>query len=171
MPNFEDANDGTYAGLRAPGKFQVSRRFSKEDPSEPDRRYAYQVFDSDGEVVFESEDGWETILRETSTRQQLKAVFFEHDRHVSSLAIQRFNANGKPLDSTRTVILNGDEIKALRDFLTKIELVDLVGEDGIRLSGEASRELLSGHQLSHDVLRERMATSSSSFGRMSRLPM
>lgn len=78
MPNFEDANDGTYAGLRAPAKFQVSRRFSKEDPSEPDRRYAYQVFDSNDEVIFESEDGWETILRETSTRQQLKAVFFEH---------------------------------------------------------------------------------------------
>ena len=115
------------------------------------------MFDSDDDVIFESVDGWETVLRETRTRQQLKAVFFETVRHVSSLAIQRFNANGRPIGNKGTVILGGAEIKALRDFLTKIELVDLLGENGIRLSAEASRELLAGHHLSYDILRERMA--------------
>lgn len=156
VPSFEDDQDEGYARLRAPGRFQVSRRFKKDDPAVPDQRFAYQVFDSNEDVLFESEDGWETVLRETATRQQLKALFFENGRHVSSLAIQRFNSEGKPINRSQTLLLRGEEVKALRDFLVKIELVDLVGEDGTRLSAAASRELLAGHQLSHEVLRERM---------------
>src|SRR5689334_3549870 len=131
VPAFEDSSDGTYAVGRVPGRFQVSRRFKKEYPTEPDRRYAYEVFDSEDDIVFSSEDGWETVLRETSTRQQLKAIFFETNRHVSSLAFQRFNANGKPIQNRQTLLLNGNEVRVLRDFLTRIELVDLVGEEGV----------------------------------------
>lgn len=43
----------------------------------------------------------------------------------------------------------------LRDFLAKIELVDLVGPQGVRISPDAARELLQGHQLPYELLRER----------------
>lgn len=157
VPTFEDSDDGTYAVGRVPGRFQVSRRFKKHDPTEPDRRYAYEVFDSDDDVVFFSEDGWETVLRETPTRQQLKAIFFEMGRHVSSLAFQRFNSSGKPIHNRQTLLLTGGEVKVLRDFLTRIELVDLVGEEGVKISAEAARALLAGHELPHELLRERHA--------------
>jgi hypothetical protein len=155
VPTFEDAHDGTYAVGRIPGRFQVSRRFKKDDPDQPDRRYAYEVFDSEEHVVFSSDEGWETVLRETPTRQQLKAVFFETGRHVSSLAFQRFSASGKPIQNRQTLLLSGAEVKILRDFLTRVELVDLVGDEGVRISAEAARELLAGHELPHELLRER----------------
>jgi hypothetical protein len=155
VPTFEDSDDGIYALGRMPGRFQVSRRFKKGDPAEPDRRYAYEVFDSEDDVVFSSEDGWETVLRDTPTRQQLKAIFFETGRHVSSLAFQRFNSSGKPIQSRQTLLLTGNEVKVLRDFLTRIELADLVGEEGVKISADAARELLAGHELPHELLRER----------------
>ncbi len=155
MPSLEDADDRSYAALRTPGRFQVSKRFKKTDPAEPSKRYAYEVYDTRGDVSFDSEDGWEVALRTTTSRQQLKAVFFEVGRGVPYLAFQRFTPTGKPINDKKTLVLNHEEIAILRDFLARIELVDLVGTDGVRISAEAGRQLLEGRRLPADLLRER----------------
>lgn len=105
--------------------------------------------------MFASEDGWELQLRSTPSRQQLKAVFFEASRAVPYLAFQRFTAHGKPVADKKTLILNQEEIAILRDFLTKIESVDLLDRDGVRISAEAGRQLLEGRRLPADLLRDR----------------
>lgn len=76
MPSFEDADDGAYTASRVPGRFRVSKQFQTSDPSEPSRRFAYEVYDTDGEVIFDSEHGWEVTLRSTPSRQQMKAGAF-----------------------------------------------------------------------------------------------
>ena len=99
MPHLEDDRDGEYAKGRQLRRFYVSRRFQREGPdgvpSGEFSRFAYQVFDADSDVVFASDNGWEILLRETPTRQQLKALFFEDDRRIETLAFQRFDAQGE----------------------------------------------------------------------------
>jgi hypothetical protein len=140
MPNLEDASEGDYALGRRPGRFYVSRRFPQGGPNAdvPNPlpcRFAYQVVDNEGEVVFESEDGWEVVLRETPTRQQLRALFFEDDRQVQYLTFQRFNAKGDQLNQ-ESFHLSAAETKVLRTFLSLIEsdALELAeGPEGVRL--------------------------------------
>jgi hypothetical protein len=103
MPRLEDDRDGVFAIARVPGRFYVSRRFphggANTDIVDPRIcRFAYQVIDENGEIAFENENGWEVVIRETGTRQQLKALFFEDDRSVQYLSFQRFNAAGERLN-------------------------------------------------------------------------
>lgn len=140
MPRLEDDREGAFATARVPGRFYVSRRFpqggSDTDVVDPRMcRFAYQVIDENGEVRFESDNGWEIVVRETPTRQQLKALFFEDDRSVQSMAFQRFNAAGEQLNR-ESFVLSGSEIGALASFLGLIrsQALDLAESDeGVRL--------------------------------------
>lgn len=160
MPKLEDDQEARFASRRRPGRFYVSRRFGfgGEELSEGARpaRFAFQVFDSSGDVIFENEDGWELVLRETSTRQQVKALFFEDSRRIEHLAFQRFDAGGKRIHRDYFV-LHGDEIVDLGAFLSlilapSVELVE--GEEGTRLSRSIVARLLED-QTTHRELYER----------------
>jgi Domain of unknown function (DUF4263) len=124
MAHLEDDRDGHWAMRRVPGRFYVSQRFSHRlpDGSESDRvcRFAYQVFDASGEVIFENQNGWEVVLRETPSRQQLKALFFQDDRGIERIAFQRFDRAGKRIvrESFR---LEGPEVQELGAFLGLIQ--------------------------------------------------
>ena len=165
VARFEDTDDGFHAANRVPGRFQVSKRFAKAQPDSPDQRFAYEVFDGNGEITFESDTGWVCTLRETDSRQQLKAVFFEDGRGISSLAFQRFLKDGRPMADAKTLLLEGDQIHRLRDFLAKIETVELDGEFGVRFSAEASEQLLEGRRLQPAFSRGESPKSSSFFSR------
>ena len=82
---------------RVPGRFYVSKRFPYGSglglTDGAASRFAYQVFDSKGTVAFEGQ-GFECILRETATRQQIKALFFEDMRRIEYLVLQRFIIEG-----------------------------------------------------------------------------
>jgi hypothetical protein len=140
MPRLEDDRDGAFAIARVPGRFYVSRRFPQGgiDTEIVDPRFcrfAYQVIDQNGEVVFESDSGWEIVLRGTPTRQQLKALFFEDDRSVQYMSFQRFNAAGNRLNR-ESFLLSGPEVGALTSFLGLIrsQALDLAeSDDGVRL--------------------------------------
>jgi hypothetical protein len=113
------------------------------------------VFDADDEVIFSSESGWECTLIETPTRQQLKAVFFEDSRGVTHLAFQRFLRDGRPMKDKKTLHLSQREVQVLKDFLSKIEVVELVGDSGVRFTAEAAQQLLEGQSLPLSLLTER----------------
>lgn len=158
MPEFEDDEEGAWAAGRVPDRFYVSKRFPKGSSEALGQRFAYEVTDRvTSEVVFSSEDGWEVVLGETPTRQQLKALFWESNRGVGHLAFQRFNVNGKPIHNKKTLLLGRQELNGLMGFLGKIEAVELHGVDGARFSPEAARQLLEGFDLPVDLLRERSA--------------
>jgi Domain of unknown function (DUF4263) len=160
MPNLEDDQDGAFALRRVPGRFYVSRRFPQggEDSGIVDPkicRFAYQVVDEHGEVVFESEQGWEVILRDTPTRQQLKALFFEDDRSVQYMSFQRFNSVGERL-RRESFILSGREVEVLASFLGLIrsESLDLAERDGgIRLLPEGVDALLTDDTARIEIFR------------------
>lgn len=140
MPRLDDDRDGEFALARVPRRFYVSRRFPQggADTKIADPRvcrFAYQVLDEEAEVVFENQDGWETVLRETPTRQQLKALFFEDDRSLQHLSFQRFNAAGERMNR-ESFVLSGEEIESLASFLglVRSQALDLAENDeGIRL--------------------------------------
>lgn len=155
MAHVEDSRDAGYAANRVPGRFYVSKRFPPE-PGVGHRRFAYEVFDSEGDAAFYSENCWECVLRETPSRQQLKAIFFESPRGVQTLALQRFTRNGSAVKDRKTVHLTAEEVATLRDFLVKIETATLTGEEGVRFSKEAAAQLLEGKALPAGLLGERI---------------
>ncbi len=160
MPRLEDDRDGAFALGRVPGRFYVSRRFPQggadSEIAEPKIcRFAYQVVDENGEVVFESEKGWEIVLRETPTRQQLKALFFEDSRSVEYMSFQRFNAAGQRL-GRESFVLSGQEVRALSSYLGLIrsQALDLAeSEEGIRLLPDGVDALLADDGARLEVFR------------------
>jgi hypothetical protein len=73
MPNLEDDRESMYAMGRHPGRFYVSGRFPQGGADHaaetapgvelPICRFAYQVVDEEGEIIFERDQGWEIIER------------------------------------------------------------------------------------------------------------
>jgi hypothetical protein len=77
----------------------------------------------------------EIVLRETPSRQQLKALFFEDTREIRTLTFQRFNSSGTHLDK-ESFTLFGNEVAGLRIFLSLISSESLGldhNEEGVRL--------------------------------------
>ena len=151
MASIEEDPDGPYALGRLPRYFYVSRRFKDRDADPGDTvprwcRFAYQVTDDNGELLFESDTGWEITLRETPTvRQQIKALFFEDDRSVKWISFQRFNADGKRLKG-ESFTLHAKETDFLTSFVGLIQACELdlaETEKGIRLLPEGIDALLS----------------------------
>jgi Domain of unknown function (DUF4263) len=150
MSRLTNPQEEVYARLRVPGYFYVSQRFPEGGASHPSGsgrtcRFAYQVVDSTGEVQFESDKGWELVLRETPSRQQIKALFFEDTRHVQHLAIQRFSGKGAPLGG-QVATFEAHEVSELASFLALVRssVLDLAEhKDGIRLLPGGIEELLA----------------------------
>ena len=160
MPHLEDDRDGYWAAKRVPGRFYVSQRFPYQQPDGstlPGRlcRFAYQVFDANGEVVFEGSNGWEIVLRETPTRQQLKALFFEDDSGIERIAFQRFDSDGNRIvrESFR---LEGHEVQELAAFLALVRSnqLDLAERrEGTRLLPSGIDALLTDDSTRLEVFR------------------
>lgn len=160
MAHLEDDKEAFYAKGRRPERFYVSRRFQEggEEASSdaPWHRFAYQVCDESDEVLFESEDGWSLVVRETPiARQQLKALFFEDSRRIAHLVFQRFQADGRARSGERFT-LSGKEITNFAAFLalvsSSVQFVE--GDEGVRLGPQAIRELLKEGTALQDVYEE-----------------
>lgn len=160
MPHLEDDRDGYWAARRVPGRFYVSQRFPYQQPDGstlPGRlcRFAYQVFDADGDVAFEGSNGWEVVLRETATRQQLKALFFEDDRGIERIAFQRFDSDGKRM-ARESFRLEGHEVQELAAFLALVRSTELdLAEqpEGTRLLPSGIDALLADDSTRVEVFR------------------
>jgi hypothetical protein len=82
-------------------------------------RIASKVIDGSDRYAFAKEKG-EVLLRRTEGgRQELVAKFFEDDREINVLTIQRFETSGSP--HKISVSLVGMEIIKLLDFLVNIK--------------------------------------------------
>jgi hypothetical protein len=145
---FGEDQESASARGRSSRRFYYSRRFkfvgtydaAGEVRLGQPTRFAYQVIDPDECVRLEDDAGQMVIIRETPARQQIKALFFQIDRHVHQLLLQRFNRHGRPLQDVFS--LRGEEITTLRNFLSLIELVDLSQDEGSRLDQRTVREAL-----------------------------
>lgn len=146
----EERDEADAALGRVPGRFYMSRRFSCQHCAEGDtdphhhQRFAYQVFDEGGETVFASDRGWDWVVRETATRQQLRATLYEDSRQISMLSFQRFSKDGRSRNNER-FNLAGPEIVELRAFLQLIDQVKISTDavNGMRLSPEEISGILA----------------------------
>lgn len=80
MTEITDDRDGEFAMARVPGRTYVCRCFAYAGfgPGDPldgvAARFGYTVLDQTGDAEFSSDGGWELVLRDTPTRQQLKVT-------------------------------------------------------------------------------------------------
>lgn len=134
-----DDREGQFAKGRMPDRFYISKRFPLPDTGRYEglaSRLAWQVNDASEDLVGLDGDGFEVVLRETPTRQQLRVLFLEESRVLQRITFQRFATNGSRIDR-ETFTLKGDEIGRLLLFF------QLIGERGLPLDSSSE-----GHRLS-----------------------
>ena len=154
MAEEDETAEEIYARNRIPDRFYVSRRFAlgstiEESKTSDDQarfcRFAYSVVDAEGEIVFDNADGWEVVLRQTPSRQQIKALFFEDSRSIDHLVFQRFSSAGNPMRGSQFA-LRADEVRFLKTFLSLVEsqALDLAdGAEGLILLPDGVDQILS----------------------------
>jgi hypothetical protein len=102
-----------------------------------------RYFDSDARDEFAVIDGELVIARKPGYRQEILAIFYEDDRKIKRLTIQRFEtATGEPVKHSFT--FRGDEIEQFDKALQALRIIDL--------------ELDESHRLDDELLDARFAT-------------
>jgi len=151
MSDIQDEHDAYFAYRRPLGRIAVSRRFpflgfdNDKQLAGTASRFAYTVFEDDIDTEFASEDGWELVVRETPTRQQLKVLFFEDSRRVIQIAFQRFREQRQIARESFT--LRGEEAEQLIAFFDLLRDRGLIlGDDGdgVRFTRELAGQVLEG---------------------------
>lgn len=145
------ADDVDYHKNKRPDKTYISKSLAFSRQSDRRIRLASKVMDSVAAHTFALEKG-EHVIRVTSGgRHEIVAKFYEDNRNVSVLTIQRFTtATGAPHRTSFSFV--GDEIPKLLEFISNLQLVPLEGPEKINVTDTVLRRLI----LSRDQARELM---------------
>jgi Domain of unknown function (DUF4263) len=120
------------------GKTYVSSRIPT---SERRLRIASKVIDSADSHEFVLERGEHLIRVTNGGRQEIIAKFYEDDRSIFTLQIQRFNVrDGKPYRTHFS--FHGDEVVQLIEFLLNMKRLHLPDEGRLNVTDEQLRDLL-----------------------------
>ncbi|WP_158810156.1 Shedu immune nuclease family protein [Beijerinckia sp. L45] len=104
-------------------------------------RIVSKVIDGQEGLKFAKVEG-EAVLRVTASgRYAVKATFFEDDRHIKTLSIQRFSAKTGPLDRESFTLVGG-EIDDFLHFVAGIKTMPLDDTGKMHLSDEALRQIV-----------------------------
>ena len=147
---------------KKPGKTYVSRGLIRDDTPgqiqphpEPGRQFriASKVFDTPETHTFAHEQG-ELIIRVTEGgREEVVAKFYEDDRGVFTLTIQRFNIrDGKPHKISFS--LQGDEIPRFLHFVSNLPLIQFPSRAGINVTDEELKALLLSPEQARSVIAD-----------------
>lgn len=134
--HFNKKSDKTYISKSLSFKSQNNRRI----------RIASKVMDSAEERSFVMEHG-ELVIRVTDGgRQEIVAKFYEDNRGIFTLTIQRFTTGtGEPHKTHFSFV--DDEIRELLTFVSNLQLVDLSDPRSINIQdADLRRQLLSVDQ-------------------------
>ncbi|NYF51427.1 Shedu immune nuclease family protein [Tunturiibacter gelidoferens] len=160
-----------YFRRRLPNKTYISRKFPETASDEDSRslRIAYKVFDTDGGISLIRRLGETIIQKSPAERNQIKATFYEDDRSLSRLTIQKFIRKGT---SPQELYFSFGPAEILRLFrfiqsLQKVPLLDgqtmSVTDDELEkilLSSDQVRRLVSENQpLVLEMLRSEITPS------------
>lgn len=141
-----------YWGMR-PNQLYLSKAFPeyRDDPRSRTLRYATKVIDSDVMDVCDVEVQ-ELVIRQTpGGRQQIKALFFEDDRSIQRLVIQRFfQTSGDKPSRKQHFSFVGEEIDRLLSMVEAVKRAELDDSGKVRFSDEHLGELLNDDD---DLLR------------------
>src|SRR5262249_10575476 len=131
-----------------PDKTYVSKSLAAFGPSGRRVRIASKVFDTTlgGEHYSYAVEKGEVVLRVTSgKRQEVIAKFFEDDRQIFVLTMERYK-DGAPYGKTNFSFI-GPEIERLLEFILNIKKLHLPDDGKINITDEELRKIiLSGDQ-------------------------
>jgi hypothetical protein len=134
---------------KKPVKTYISRSLVAEDhpgqtsQAEPGRRFriASKVFDTPETHAFAQEHGQHLIRITDGGREEVVAKFYEDDRGIFTITIQRFSLkDGKPHKGSFS--FQGDEIPLFLQFLANLKLVHFPNLSGINVTDEHLKRLL-----------------------------
>lgn len=129
-----------YFENKRPDRTYISKGFLSRDGTRR-QRFISKVFDHDKHhEIAEIKD--ELIIRITEgQRDEVKAVFYEDDRGIASLVIQRFvRKTGRPYQKV-SFSFHGEELQKLYRLIRSIAIVPLNDENKARLDDEVIDEI------------------------------
>jgi len=160
----EEVTEYDYFKNKKTDKIYLSRsvgekvfQFNKDDGSikVPFRpfRFISKVIDTVESHQF-VKDGKEVSLRITSGgRQEIKAKFYEDNRGISTLTIQKFTIEtGSPHNTYFT--FQNDEISTLFNFIRNIALIPLVDDNSQKLDDTLLKEIILSKEQAVQLLSE-----------------
>lgn len=136
-------DEEAFWGMR-PNRTYVSKAFPDFGSELTSRmlRYASKVIDSETLEGCSIQSG-ELVVRQTAGgRQQIKALFFEDDRAIKRLIIQRFFADGTKPGKQQAFSFSGEEINQVRWLLEVIKEAELDDSGKVWFSDEYLEEML-----------------------------
>jgi hypothetical protein len=138
-----------YYDNKKPGKTYISKSLAFSDQSDRRIRIASKVFDSPATHAFVSEHGERVIRVTPGARQEIVAKFYEDNRGVFVLTIQRFTTrSGRPHKISFSFI--DEEIPRLVEFISNLRLVHFPNEQRVNVTDEELKALL----LSDDQVKQ-----------------
>jgi hypothetical protein len=143
-----------YHDNKLPNKVYVSKRLTAETDGIPRAfRIASKVVDSTNKHEFVREND-EIILRVTAGgRQEVKVKFYEDDRSIFGITIQRFSrVTGGPLKESFSFV--GDEITRFIEFLLNVCRVRLPSPENLNINDETFRRMLLSPERLTDLIHD-----------------
>jgi hypothetical protein len=104
-------------------------------------RIATHIVDGQGGMKFAKVKD-EIVLRHTPAgRYEIKATFFEDDRSIKTLTIQKYTSKSGPLDKQHFSFV-GDEIDVLMKFVAGVKTVPLDGASKVHVPDDVLRDII-----------------------------
>jgi antiviral defense system Shedu protein SduA len=133
--------DYEYHRNKRPDKTYVSKSLSFGQQSDRRFRIASKVFDSPEAHDFALEHGEHVIRITPGRRQEIVAKFYEDNRGIFVLTIQRFTpGTGVPHQTSFSFI--GDEIPRLIEFISNLQLIAFPNANGLNVTDADLQKLL-----------------------------
>jgi hypothetical protein len=136
-----DEDDFEYHRNKRPDKTYVSKSITFRGQPERKVRIASKVLDSPEAHAFALEHGEHVIRVTKGGRQEVIAKFYEDNRGVFALTIQRFTTDsGAPQKVSFS--FNGEETAKLLEFITNLRLVQFPNDDKLNVTDTDLKKLL-----------------------------
>jgi hypothetical protein len=142
-----------YHKNKKPEKTYISSSIVSPEQSGRRFRIASKVMDGVESHEFVQEFGEQLIRVTHGGRQEIVAKFYEDDRGIFTLQIQRFNVrNGSPLKVHFS--FHGDEVLQLIEFILNIKRVHLPDDKKLNVTDDQLRKLLVSPEQARNLISE-----------------
>lgn len=130
---------------KRPDRTYVSPRIQTTS-SEAPLRIGSKVFDSTRDFSFDTEKD-KVVLRESSGgRQVVEARFFETDRRITGITIQKYTAETGRAHRTASLSFWGDQIPRLIEFLLHIKRIRFPNSEKVNIPDNELRQIILSEQ-------------------------
>jgi len=136
---------------KKPGKTYISKSLSFSDQEDRKIRYASKVFAEHELNCFALEKGEHVIRITPGGKQEIVAKFYEDNRSIDTLILQRFTTeSGNPHKTCFTFV--GDEIRKIVEFINNLQLVDLSNPNKINVTDDQLSKMIIDQKQARNLI-------------------